>query len=121
MRCLAASGDRVPVRGLPARPYWNSSLLGPRFLATAFTAGPALIILILAGIRRFTDFEISQATIDKLAMVVTVAAQICCVMTISEIFTETYRSTHHALSAKYLFFGLHGHNRLVPGSGFRSA
>lgn len=100
--------------GLPARPYWNSSLLGPRFLATAFTAGPALIILILAGIRRFTDFEIGQATLDKLAMVVTVAAQTCCVMTISEVFTETYRSTHHALSAKYLFFGLHGHDRLVP-------
>jgi molybdopterin-containing oxidoreductase family membrane subunit len=35
-------------------------------------------------------------------------------MTISEIFTETYRTTHHSHSAKYLFFGLHGHDRLVP-------
>jgi Ni/Fe-hydrogenase subunit HybB-like protein len=26
---------------LPARPYWHSALLGPRFLATAFAAGPA--------------------------------------------------------------------------------
>ena len=100
--------------GLPARPYWHSSLLGPRFLATAFTAGPALIILILAGIRRFTDFPVSDTTLQKLAMVVTVAGQVCCVMTISEVFTETYRSTHHAQSARYLFFGLHGHNRLVP-------
>ncbi len=100
--------------GLPARPYWHSALLGPRFLATAFTAGPALIILILAGIRRFTDFPISDTTLQKLAMVVTVAGQVCCVMTISEVFTETYRSTHHAQSARYLFFGLHGHNRLVP-------
>jgi Ni/Fe-hydrogenase subunit HybB-like protein len=100
--------------GLPARPYWNSSLLGPRFLATAFTAGPALIILILLGIRRFTEFPVSENTIQKLAMVVTVAAQVCCVMTMSEIFTETYRTTHHSHSAKYLFFGLHGYNRLVP-------
>ena len=100
--------------GLPARPYWHSSLLGPRFLATAFTAGPALIILILAAIRRFTEFPVSGSTLDKLAMVVTVAAQVCCVMTISEVFTETYRSTHHAQSARYLYFGLHGHNRLVP-------
>ena len=100
--------------GLPARPYWHSSLLGPRFLATAFTAGPALIILVLAGIRRFTDFPVSGSTLEKLAMVVTVAAQVCCVMTISEVFTETYRSTHHAQSARYLYFGLHGHNRLAP-------
>ena len=27
--------------GLPARPFWNTALLGPRFLASAFTAGPA--------------------------------------------------------------------------------
>jgi Ni/Fe-hydrogenase subunit HybB-like protein len=100
--------------GLPARPYWHSALLGPRFLATAFTAGPALIILILSGIRRFTSFPVSENTVRKLALVVTVAGQICCVMTISEIFTETYRSTHHAHSAKYLFFGLHGYSRLVP-------
>ena len=33
--------------GLPARPFWNNALLGPRFLATAFAAGPALMILIL--------------------------------------------------------------------------
>ena len=100
--------------GLPARPYWNASLLGPRFLATAFTAGPALIILILVGIRRFGDYPVAEETIAKLAMVLTVAAQICCVMTISEIFTETYRTTHHSHSAKYLFFGLHGKSRLVP-------
>jgi Ni/Fe-hydrogenase subunit HybB-like protein len=25
--------------GLPARPFWNTALLGPRFLASAFTAG----------------------------------------------------------------------------------
>ena len=30
-------------QGLPARPFWNNPLLGPRFLASAFAAGPALI------------------------------------------------------------------------------
>src|SRR5258707_7703233 len=29
--------------GLGGRPFWNSSIVGPRFLASAFTAGPALI------------------------------------------------------------------------------
>ncbi len=100
--------------GLPARPYWNSALLGPRFLATAFTAGPALIILILAALRRFTEMPVADATIRKLALVVTVAAQITLVMLVSELFTEFYRTTHHGLSAQYLFFGLHGKSGLVP-------
>ena len=100
--------------GLPARPYWNNALLGPRFLATAFTAGPALIIIILQTLRRVTDFVVEEATIQKIALVVTVAAQISLVMLISELFTEFYRTTHHGLSAQYLYFGLHGHNMLRP-------
>ncbi|MGI9569319.1 MAG: NrfD/PsrC family molybdoenzyme membrane anchor subunit, partial [Desulfobulbia bacterium] len=34
-------------QGLPARPFWNNPLMGPRFLASAFAAGPALIIIVL--------------------------------------------------------------------------
>ena len=41
--------------GLPARPFWNTALLGPRFLASAFTAGPAFIILLLWFIRSHTQ------------------------------------------------------------------
>jgi molybdopterin-containing oxidoreductase family membrane subunit len=100
--------------GLPARPFWHSALLGPRFLATAFTAGPALIILVLAAIRRFTEMDVADETIRKLALVVTVAAQITLVMLVSELFTEFYRDTHHSLSARYLYAGLEGHSRLVP-------
>ena len=40
--------------GLGGRPFWNSSIVGPRFIASAFTAGPALIILALQVVRRFT-------------------------------------------------------------------
>lgn len=40
--------------GLGGRPFWNSAIVGPRFLASAFTAGPALIILALQVIRRVT-------------------------------------------------------------------
>ena len=100
--------------GLPARPFWHSALLGPRFLATAFTAGPALIIVVLAAIRRFTDMEVADATIQKLALVVTIAAQITLVMLASELFTEFYRDTHHSESAQYLYFGLDGKRALVP-------
>ncbi len=99
--------------GLPARPFWHSSLLGPRFLASAFTAGPAFSILLLWFIRSQTSYEVSDAAFSKLAIITTVAAQINLVMLGSEIFTEFYFPTHHTLSAHYLFFGLAGHERLV--------
>jgi len=42
--------------GLGGRPFWNSAIVGPRFLASAFTAGPALIILAMQVVRRVTSF-----------------------------------------------------------------
>jgi molybdopterin-containing oxidoreductase family membrane subunit len=101
-------------QGLMARPFWNNALLGPRFLASAFAAGPALIIVILSLIRKWTAYEITQKTLNKISMVVTVAAQINLIMLISELFKEFYFPTHHSISAQYLFFGLDGHNALVP-------
>jgi len=41
--------------GLGGRSFWNSSIVGPRFLASAFTAGPAFIILALQVVRRATS------------------------------------------------------------------
>ncbi|SHG56287.1 sulfate reduction electron transfer complex DsrMKJOP subunit DsrP [Winogradskyella jejuensis] len=101
-------------QGLQARPFWNNALLGPRFLASAFAAGPALIILVLAVIRSFTAFKIPDKTIKKIAMIVTVAAQINLIMLVSELFKEFYAPTHHSESAYYLFFGLHGKDALLP-------
>lgn len=101
-------------QGLQAKPFWNTALLGPRFLASAFAAGPALIILILAIIRTFTEFKIEDKTIKKIALVVTVAAQINLIMLISELFKEFYAPTHHSESAYYLFFGLDGKTALLP-------
>ncbi len=100
--------------GLIAKPFWNSSLLGPRFLASAFAGGPALMIIALGVIRKFTIYDIKDETINKLALIITVAAQINLVMLGSEIFKEFYAPTEHSASAMYLFFGLHGHNALVP-------
>jgi len=100
--------------GMVARPFWNTSLLGPRFLASAFAAGPAFIIVALLSIQRFGAYPVRRAATDKLALIVTVAAQVNLVMLISELFKEFYWPTHHSLSAQYLFFGLHGHHALRP-------
>jgi len=37
--------------GLGGRPFWNSAIIAPRFLASAFAAGPAFIILTLQIVR----------------------------------------------------------------------
>lgn len=100
--------------GLPARPFWNNALLGPRFLASAFAAGPALIILALEVITRYSDYKVEPKTLRKISLVVTVAAQVNLVMLFSELFKEFYAPTHHSSSAIYLFFGLKGKNALMP-------
>jgi Ni/Fe-hydrogenase subunit HybB-like protein len=101
-------------QGLQARPFWNNALLGPRFLASAFAAGPALIIIVLAIIRNFTAFKVPNKTIKKISLIVTVAAQINLIMLISELFKEFYAPTHHSISAFYLFFGLGEKTALLP-------
>jgi molybdopterin-containing oxidoreductase family membrane subunit len=100
--------------GLPARPFWNTALLGPRFLASAFTAGPAFVIVLLWVIRRETRYPIAEGALGKLAVITTVAAQINLVMLLSELFYKFYSPTHHGINARYLFFGLDGHSALVP-------
>jgi molybdopterin-containing oxidoreductase family membrane subunit len=100
--------------GLPARPFWNTALLGPRFLASAFTAGPAFVILLLWFIDRTTEYQISPGAFSKLALIVTVAAQVNLIMLASELFYKFYAPTHHGINARYLFFGLEEHNALVP-------
>ncbi|BCL62831.1 Hdr menaquinol oxidoreductase integral membrane subunit [Desulfomarina profundi] len=101
-------------QGLPARPFWNNPLMGPRFLASAFAAGPALIALILAIIHSTTDYKIDRKVFRKLRLIITISAIVNLIMLFSEIFKEFYFPTHHSSSAVYLFFGMDGHNSLVP-------
>lgn len=100
--------------GLPARPFWNNPLLGPRFLASAFAAGPALITVVLVIIHINKLYHIEYQTFNKLRIIIVISAVINLVMLFSEIFKEFYTPTHHSLSAVYLFFGLEGHSSLVP-------
>ena len=100
--------------GLPARPFWNNPLMGPRFLASAFAAGPALITMVLVIVNALTTFKIEKQTFHKLRLIIVISAIINLIMLFSEIFKEFYFPTHHSLPAIYLFFGLEGHDSLVP-------
>ncbi len=97
-----------------ARPFWHTAVLGPRFLASAFSSGPALIILALQCIDWLTPFKVDQRIIDTLAVITTVALQISLFLLGVELFTEFYAPTEHNISAQFLFFGLPGNVTLVP-------
>lgn len=100
--------------GLGGRPFWNSALLAPRFLASAFVAGPAFILISMFALRRFARVPVPAKPIQTLVKIVRVTILINLLMVISEVFTEFYTGGAHTSSATYLFFGLHGHSQLVP-------
>lgn len=100
--------------GLGGRPFWNSAIVGPRFLASAFTAGPALIILALQVIRHVTHYVISDKALLTLRSIVQVSMIINVFLLVNEIFKEFYSGNLHVASSKYLFLGLHGYHALVP-------
>jgi molybdopterin-containing oxidoreductase family membrane subunit len=101
-------------QGLPARPFWNNPLMGPRFLASAFAAGPALIIIVLIIIQSTTSFRVEDQVFNKIRRISVVAAIVNLIMLFSEVFKEFYLPTYHSQPAIYLYFGLKGHTALVP-------
>jgi molybdopterin-containing oxidoreductase family membrane subunit len=96
------------------RAYWHSALLAPRFIASAFCSGPALMLLGMQIIRAVSNYPIRQSVIDHLAIVMTTSLQITLFFTAAELFTEFYNEGEDAVSARYLYFGLNGHNVLTP-------
>ena len=104
--------------GLSARPFWNASILAPRFLASAFCSGPAIMLLLFQIIRKLSEVEIDNKAIYKIAELIAYAMGINLFLLGAEIFKEFYSGSIHAEPMKYLYFGLHGHNKLVPWTWF---
>jgi molybdopterin-containing oxidoreductase family membrane subunit len=100
--------------GLAARPYWNSSILAPQFLASAFCSGPAILLVVLQLLRRFTKFEIRDAAIWKIAELMAYAMFLNLFLHGAEAFKEFYSNTQHLLFTRYWYLGLGAHRTLVP-------
>jgi Ni/Fe-hydrogenase subunit HybB-like protein len=101
--------------GLAARPFWMTAILAPRFLASAFSSGPALLILMTLLIRRFTRFNPGEEAIRRLAIVVTYAMSINVFFILMELFTALYSGVpEHVEHFRFLFLGLPGSTVLVP-------
>lgn len=113
--------------GLGGRPFWNSALLAPRFLASAFVSGPCFILISMVVLRYLGNREKDLRPRERLQRafayrrpsrilinIVRVTILINLLMVFSEMFTEFYTGGSHTAPARYLYFGLHGKSALVP-------
>jgi Ni/Fe-hydrogenase subunit HybB-like protein len=101
--------------GLPGRGYWLTAIMAPRFLSSAFAAGPSLLILLCLLVRKYTKFDPGKEQIQSLAKVVTYAILVNVFFFFCEVFTVFYSQIpDHMLHFKYLFVGLDGKGQLIP-------
>jgi Ni/Fe-hydrogenase subunit HybB-like protein len=100
--------------GIAARPYWNSSILAPQFLASAFCSGPAILLFVVQLLRKFTRFEIQNEAIWKVAELMAYATFLNLFLHGAEAFKEYYSNTEHVLYTRYWFQGIGDHRTLVP-------
>ena len=100
--------------GHVARPLWNTAVLAPRFVAAAFAAGPALFILVLQLVERFTEKQLHSPVIDLLGWMLRVSVRLNLFLIAVELFTDFYDGAEHSASAVYLYTGSLGRGLLTP-------
>jgi molybdopterin-containing oxidoreductase family membrane subunit len=100
--------------GFGGRPFWNASILAPRFLASAFCSGPAVLLILMQLLRRFTAFEIKDSAIWKVAELMAYAMFVNLFLLGAEVFKEYYSATEHLIHMQYMFKGVDGHAAIVP-------
>jgi Ni/Fe-hydrogenase subunit HybB-like protein len=101
--------------GLAARPFWLTAILAPRFLASAFSSGPSLLILLCLLLKRITTFDVGQEPVKKLGEIVTYAMATNIFFVLLEIFTAIYSDIpEHVKHFEYLYFGIGEAKRLAP-------
>lgn len=101
--------------GLPGRDYWLTAIMAARFLASAFAAGPALLIILSIIVRRLSKFDPGREPIQAIGKIVTYAMLANVFFFLLEAFTAFYSGIPgHMHAFQYLFVGLEGHGKLVP-------
>jgi Ni/Fe-hydrogenase subunit HybB-like protein len=105
--------------GLPGRHFWLSAIIAPRFLASAFAAGPALILFVSLILKRVANFDVGREAKDKIVTIIIYAVIVNAFFVMLEFFVGFYSNIPgHKHTLQYLFFGLEHHgvvyNNLVP-------
>ncbi|PKN34046.1 MAG: menaquinol oxidoreductase [Deltaproteobacteria bacterium HGW-Deltaproteobacteria-19] len=101
--------------GLPGRSFWLTAIMAPRFLASAFASGPALLVLVCLVLRRYTVFDAGREPLQTLGKIIAYALAASIFFVLMELFTAFYSGipslAHHF---EYMFVGIEGHATLVP-------
>ncbi len=101
--------------GLPGRHLWFSAITAARFLASAFSSGPSLLILLCLAMRRFADFNAGREAVGAMARIVAYSFSAHVFFILLEIFTGFYGGIRsHREPFIYLFAGLDGKSALAP-------
>ena len=101
--------------GLPGRHYWLTAIMAARFLASAFAAGSALLLLLCLIVRKVSRFDPGKDAIRTLGGIVAYAFIINVFFFLLELFTAFYSQIPgHMHSIVFLFSGLDGNTTMVP-------
>ncbi len=102
------------LQGLPGRHYWLTAIMAPRFLASAFSAGPALLIILALLVKKLANFDVGERALQTIAKTIIYAFIINLLFLGFEIFTAFYSDIHsHKAPFLYLLFGYEGHSEWV--------
>lgn len=101
--------------GLVARPFWDTAILTPRFIASAFASGPALLVLLALAVKKFTGYDPGTKALEKVGLIVTYAMIVNVFLVVAEMWSALYSNVPaHVDHFRYLYVGLDGHAVLVP-------
>ncbi|MBX9034877.1 sulfate reduction electron transfer complex DsrMKJOP subunit DsrP [Gordonibacter massiliensis (ex Traore et al. 2017)] len=101
--------------GLAGHDYWLTAIMAARFLASAFAAGPALLVVLCLILKKTAGFDVPRKALDSLAKTVCYAMIANVFFFLLEVFTAFYSNVPgHKAPLEYLFVGLDGHGQLVP-------
>lgn len=96
--------------GIPGRHYWFTAIMAARFLSSAFCSGPAILLLLMLVVRRFTGFDVGREAVKTLTTIIVYAMCINVFFYLLELFTAFYSGIPgHEEPIRLLFLGHDGH------------
>ena len=100
--------------GLPGRSFWLTAIMAPRFLASAFASGPALLIIFCLILKRYGRFDAGEKAIQAMSKIVAYALATSIFFVLVELFTAFYSQIpEHMDHFRYLFTGMEGHRMIA--------
>ena len=101
--------------GIPGRHFWLTAIMAARFLASAFCAGPALLVLLCLIVKKVSKFDPGKEQLQTLGGIIAYAMILNVFFFLLEVFTAFYSQIPgHMHAFEFLFHGLDGYGKLAP-------